>query len=140
MWQWLAMVVLVAVATPAARAAHPPAAQDWPMFGGNIQSTSANDEPAGITAANLHTLTLRKVALPGTVDASAIYLHHVAIGGARHDAIFVMTTYGKTLAVDADSGAILWTYTPPDYAQDAGSYRITTTTPVADPDRQAIYA
>jgi hypothetical protein len=110
------------------------------MFGGNVESTSANPDAAGITAERIPALRLRTVALPGTVDASAIYLHDVEIRGARHDAIFVTTTYGKTLAIDAAGGAILWQYTPPDYDRFAGTYQITTSTPAADPDRSAIYA
>jgi outer membrane protein assembly factor BamB len=74
------------------------------------------------------------------VDASAIYLSGASARGATHDVFFVTTTYGKTIAVDARDGSILWEYTPADYASWAGSYRITTATPVADPDRQFIYA
>lgn len=110
------------------------------MFGGNVQSTSANPGPTGITATNLGRLVRRQVELRGTVDASAIYLHGVGIHGARHDAIFVTTTYGKTLAIDADNGAVLWTYTPASYSELAGSRQFTNSTPVADPDRQFIYA
>ncbi|HKR76056.1 MAG TPA: PQQ-binding-like beta-propeller repeat protein [Rhodanobacter sp.] len=115
-------------------------AQDWPMFGGNVESTSANPEPTGITAANVAGLVRKQVRLDGTVDASPIYLHDVAIRGARHDAIFVTTTYGKTLALDAHSGAVLWEYTPPGYQALAGTRQITNATPVADPSRQSIYA
>ena len=50
------------------------------------------------------------------------------------------TTYGKTIAINALSGAILWTFTPPDYQSWAGSPQITNSTPVADPDRQFLYA
>ncbi|MDQ6645909.1 MAG: PQQ-binding-like beta-propeller repeat protein [Pseudomonadota bacterium] len=115
-------------------------AQDWPTFGGNVQSTSANPVPTGITAANVGQLVRKQVTMDGTVDASAIYLHGVSIRGAAHDAIFVTTTYGKTLALDAVSGAALWTYTPTSYQQVAGTRQITNSTPVADPDRQFIYA
>ncbi len=114
--------------------------QDWPMFGGNPESTSANPMPAGITAANVAHLARRQIKLDGTVDASAIYLHGASIRGARHDATFVTTTYGKTLAIDADSGNVLWEYTPNSYRQLAGTRQITNATPVADPDRQFIYA
>lgn len=134
------MVLGLGCALATAALAQAPGAQDWPMFGGNVESTSDNPAPGGITAANVGKLVLRKVALPGTVDASAIYLHGVEIGGAPHDAIFATTTYGKTLAIDADTGAILWTYTPPSYAQVAGTRQITNSTPAADPDRKAIYA
>jgi hypothetical protein len=80
------------------------------------------------------------VALPGTVDSSAIYLHGVSIRGAAHDAFFVTTTYGITLAIDAASGKILWHWTPPGYSSWAGTHQITTATPVADPTRKWIYA
>ncbi|HEX4025802.1 MAG TPA: PQQ-binding-like beta-propeller repeat protein [Steroidobacteraceae bacterium] len=115
-------------------------AQDWPTFGGNVQSTSANLAPTGITAANVARLRHRQVKLDGVVDASAIYLHGVTIRGARHDAIFVTTSYGKTLALDADSGDVLWEYTPPGYRDLAGTRQFTNSTPAADPDRQSIYA
>src|SRR4029077_16978991 len=53
---------------------------------------------------------------------------------------FVTTTYGKTVAIDAASGKVLWRFTPPGYSTWAGSAQITTATPVADPSRQSIYA
>ena len=114
--------------------------QDWPMFGGDIESTSANSQPTGITATNVLHLALRKIKLGGTVDASAIYLQGITVRGARHNAIFVTTTYGKTLALDADSGTFLWEYTPARYDALTGTRQITNSTPVADPDRQFIYA
>jgi len=135
----LVMLLLGLCATLSAAAQNLPA-QDWPTFGGNVQSTSANPEPTGITAANLGHLVRQQVTIDGTVDASAIYLHGVSIHGAAHDAIFVTTTYGKTLALDAVNGTVLWTYTPASYQQVAGTRQITNTTPVADPDRQFIYA
>ena len=64
----------------------------------------------------------------------------VTVKGSRHDVFFVTTTYGKTIAVDANQGSILWEYTPPRYATWAGTRQITNSTPVADPDRQYIYA
>ncbi len=60
--------------------------------------------------------------------------------GRRHDTFFVTTTYGKTLAIDADTGAILWRFTPGGYASWAGSDRITNSTPVADPSRRSLYS
>jgi outer membrane protein assembly factor BamB len=79
------------------------------------------------------------VRLPGTVDSSAIYLRGVTVRGAAHDTLFVTTTYGITLAIDATNGKILWRWTPPGYSHWAGSAQITTATPVADPSRKWIY-
>jgi PQQ-like domain len=114
--------------------------QDWPMFGGNVESTSANPTPTGITVGNVAQLAHRQIKLDGTVDASAIYLQGVTVHGGSHNAIFITTTYGKTLALDANSGGVLWEYTPPSFQALAGTRQITNSTPVADPDRQFIYA
>ena len=137
-WVVISLLLGASVAIAAAAQSVPP--QDWPMFGGNVQSTSANLKSTGITAANVGELMHRQIKLDGTVDASAIYLHGVTIRGTHHNAIFVTTTYGKTLALDAGSGDILWEYTPTSYQKLAGTRQITNSTPVADPNRQFIYA
>ena len=123
------------------RAAVAPAThQDWPRFGRDVGRSSASEVSTGIGASNVASLVRQQVELPGTVDASAIYLHGVNVDGGKHDAFFVTTTYGKTLAIDADSGRILWTYTPPGYDGWSGTRQITTATPVGDAGRQFIYA
>ena len=113
---------------------------DWPQFGFDVASSGSADIPTGITAANVATLNRRQVRLNGTVDASAIYLHDVRIAGGVHDTFFVTTTYGKTIAMDADSGAVLWEYTPAGYNSWVGSAQVTNSPPVADPDREFMYA
>jgi hypothetical protein len=115
-------------------------AHDWTRFGWNAARSNASPDSTGIIAANIAHLTRQQVTIDGTVDASPIYLHGVSINGTAHDALFVTTTYGKTIAIDANDGSTLWEFTPPTYASVAGTYRVTTATPVADPDRQAIYA
>src|SRR3954463_2630578 len=113
---------------------------DWTRCGWDPGRSSDDPHATGITAANVGSLVRQQVHLPGTVDSSAIYLHGVKIGGATHDAFFVTTTYGITLAIDAASGNILWRWTPPRYSHFAGTAQITTATPVADPSRKWIYA
>ncbi len=113
---------------------------DWTRFGWNAARTNASTAATGITAANVRKLVERQVQLDGTVDSSPIYLHGVRVRGATHDTFFVTTTYGKTEAIDATTGTVLWTYTPLGYTSWAGSPQITTATPVADPSRQWIYA
>ncbi|MFI5280209.1 MAG: PQQ-binding-like beta-propeller repeat protein [Gemmatimonadales bacterium] len=145
---WLpiaACALLIAAQQPGRRSPKPPVRQtagahDWTRFGWDVGRWSAPDIATGVTAANVTALARQQVALDGTVDASAIYLHAARIAGGTHDVFFVTTTYGKTLAIDADSGTVLWRYTPPGIDRWAGSYRITTATPVADPDRAFIYA
>ncbi|MGA9422341.1 MAG: PQQ-binding-like beta-propeller repeat protein, partial [Rhodanobacteraceae bacterium] len=133
----LAAAGLLATAWPALSA---PTRADWTMFGWDPGRTSAPDVSTGVTASDLQTLQRQQVRIDGTVDASAIYLHGVTVKGATRDVFFVTTTYGKTLAVDADRGTVLWEFTPDSYDSVKGSYRITTATPVADPARAYIYA
>lgn len=115
-------------------------ANDWTQFGWDLASSSSSTAATGITAANIASLSRRQVKLDGTVDASAIYLHGVAVKGLTDDVFFVTTTYGKTIAVDANKAAVLWEYTPPKYDSWVGTRQITNSTPMADPDRQHIYA
>jgi hypothetical protein len=114
--------------------------RDWPEFGLNPQRSDATNASPGIARMDLAHLRRLRVSLPGTVDSSPIYLHEVSVGGAAHDTIVVTTTYGKTLALDASSGAILWTFTPRDYSRIAGTSQIATASPVADPDRRFVFA
>jgi len=113
---------------------------DWTRFGWDARRSNDDPHATGITPANVGSLGRQQVHLPGTVDSSPIYLHGVSVHGATHDAFFVTTTYGITLAIDASSGSILWRWTPPGYSRRAGSAQITTATPVADPSRKWIYA
>jgi PQQ-like domain len=62
------------------------------------------------------------------------------VRGPHHDVFIVTTSYGRTLAIDAGSGAVLWRFTPAGYSSWAGSDRITNASPVADPTRRFVYA
>ncbi len=113
---------------------------DWARFGYDAGRRNVGPASTGVTAANLRRLHRQQVQLPGTVDSSPIYLRHVAVRGRMHDVFFVTTSYGKTLALNAGSGSILWTFTPAGYRSWAGSERITNSTPIADPRRRFVYA
>jgi len=113
---------------------------DWTRFGYDAARHNAGPAKTGITSANVGKLRRQRVTLDGTVDASPIYLRGVKIHGASRDAFFVTTSYGRTIAVDAASGSILWRFTPSSYFSLAGTYRITNSTPVTDSNRKFIYA
>lgn len=115
-------------------------AHDWTRFGWNAARSNASTDATGIDSTNVGALHRQQVTIDGTVDASPIYLHGVQVNGAAHDVFVVTTTYGKTLTIDAKDGSVLWRFTPPGYDGFAGSYQITTSTPVADPDRRFVYA
>jgi outer membrane protein assembly factor BamB len=111
---------------------------DWTRFG--YDAARGNAAPTGIAAGKLAKLKRRQITIDGTVDSSPIYLRGVVVRGAKHDTLFVTTTYGKTLALDARSGKVLWRFTPPGFTGWAGSAQITTATPIADPSRRFVYA
>ncbi|HMD56022.1 MAG TPA: PQQ-binding-like beta-propeller repeat protein [Solirubrobacteraceae bacterium] len=123
----------------AARTASAGRLLDWPEFGLNPQRTDSSELSSGITGANVGHLHRTTVTLPGTVDSSPIYLHGVSVAGAIRNVIVATTTYGRTLAIDADGGRILWTFTPPGYDGWSGSAQITTTSPIAEPAGQFVY-
>jgi hypothetical protein len=128
-----------AIPAPAHVAAFAPL-RDWPEFGLDPQRGDATERATQITSANVAHLRRLRVTLPGTVDSSPIYLHAALVDGAVHETIVVTTTYGRTLAIDAAGGHVLWTFTPPGYAGWTGSAQITTTGPLADPDGLFVYA
>jgi len=131
-----ALIITSAGPRPAAA----PSGHDWTRFGWDAGRSNAATDPTGITRNSLARLEKQQVRLEGTVDASPIYLSRVSVNDALYDVFFVTTSYGKTIAIDADAGSLLWTYTPANYDSWAATYQITNATPVADPTREFIYA
>jgi hypothetical protein len=113
---------------------------DWLRFGYDAVGSGVGPSATGITARDVHSLLLRRVRLPGTVDSSAVELARVRVRGRRRDVIVMTTTYGRTLALDPGTGQLLWEFTPRDIGAYQGSAQITTATPIADPDRRFLYA
>jgi hypothetical protein len=132
----LLALVLILGAVCAASAA----AGDWPQFGFDPARTSAPAGSTGITASNVGKVVRQQVKLDGIADSSAVYLRGAAIKGEPRDAFFVTTSYGRTIAIDADSGAMLWEYVPPAIGKWDNSAQLTTATPAADPSRRFLYA
>jgi putative pyrroloquinoline-quinone binding quinoprotein len=126
--------------TTATTAASAGSASDWPLFGYTAARGNSGPIATGISADNVGRLRRQRVLLDGTVDSSPIYLHAIRVRGAVHDVFFVTTTYGRTEAIDAASGRVLWRYTPAGYSSWARTAQITTATPAADPGRRWIYA
>jgi len=130
----------VADAPTGAVAAGPIPGGDWLRFNFDARRSGVGPVDTGITARNVRTLKQRRVHLDGTVDSSPIELHAVRVGGRTRDVIVVTTTYGRTIALDAGTGQRLWEFVPSDIGGYEGSAQITTTTPIADPNRRFVYA
>jgi outer membrane protein assembly factor BamB len=132
-------------APPAAAAGAPASGQaarsgprDWTRFGYDAARTSRS--PRGLSVAQVRRLRERRVRIDGTVDSSPIYVSRVPVRGRRHDLLVMTTSYGRTLGLDAATGAVLWRFTPRSYAAVKGSSQITNATPVLDPGRRYLYA
>ncbi|HEY6457389.1 MAG TPA: PQQ-binding-like beta-propeller repeat protein [Steroidobacteraceae bacterium] len=127
-------------------------AGDWPTFGGSNTRTNANMAPTRITATNVGSMVRQQVKISAPIDAGLIYLSGVKVNGASHDVFFGTTNVGRTVAIDANEGKVLWEYTPPAFDEEAAAKgvptgsrglivkQITNSTPVADANRQYIYA
>ncbi len=134
------MLAAGAFGTRAAGAGLSIGAADWTRFDYSAERSGVGPGATGIRADDLRALRTRVVHLDGTVDSSPIELNGVLIRGRRRDVAVVTTTYGRTIAVDAGTGARLWEFTPGDIRGYEGSAQVTTATPIADPDRRFVYA
>lgn len=134
-----AAAVLAVVGSAGAQARSPAAVRlggDWARFGYDAARHNAGPSATGITVANVGSLRPQRIALDGTVDSSAVYVR----GVRGRDLVVVTTTYGKTEALNADTGDRVWRFTPPSYAGLAGSARITNATPIVDRALGAVFA
>jgi hypothetical protein len=126
---------------------------DWPTFGGDNTRTNANMAPTRITAANVGSMVRQQVMISAPIDAGLIYLRGAQVNGAAHDVFFGTTNVGRTVAIDANEAKVLWEFAPPDFDESRalnpqrgggdnpfGAKQITNSTPVADSNRQFIYA
>ena len=118
---------------------------DWLQFNGDPQHSGNNSQETTINLSNVGSLQLASgfpVNLPSAADDAPVYLHGVSIGGSTKDLVFVTTKDGHLIALDAHTGAQIWSVQHP-----AGSCTInhgssvcyTTSSPAIDPNRQFIY-
>ncbi len=112
---------------------------DWARFGYDAARHNSGPKKTGISAANVRRLRRQQVQLDGTVDSSPIYLRGVVVGVKRRDIFVVTTSFGKTIAIDAASGHVLWRFAPRGYSSFPGRGWITQSSPVAARSRHAIY-
>ncbi len=112
---------------------------DWTRFGYDAARSSSGPARTGIAAATLGRLRLQRVSLEGTVDSSPVYARGVEVGGKSRDLFVVTTTYGKTEAIDATTGRVVWRFTPKGYSSWAGTAQITNATPILSTDRKYVF-
>jgi hypothetical protein len=133
---------LLAVAL-AAVAIHPARAYDWLQFNGDEAHSGNNTSELILDAGNVATLAQKfQAALPGAADGAPVFLEAVATSAGARDLLFVATTNGWIVALDAATGATVWShqYGPNGCVSSNGGTCFTTSSPAIDPDRQYVYA
>jgi outer membrane protein assembly factor BamB len=117
-------------AMPAAAAG----AGSWPQFGLDSRHSGGSYQESVISNANVATLSpIWHVTLPSVADGAPAYLAGVSTAQGRKDLLFLNTTDGHILAIDAATGATVWSKQP------AGP-GTTTATPAIDLGLLYVYA
>jgi outer membrane protein assembly factor BamB len=131
MRQWLRIATLISFA-----AVGSVRASDWPQFNLDPQHSGNNAQERAITPGNVGTLHLAypAVALPAVADGAPAFLEGVATPGGVKDLLFLTTKSGILLAIDAATGATVWSKQP------ATGPNYTTSSPAIDPSRQYVYS
>ena len=144
----LALVLLLAgyglVGPHATRAATASPGYDWPQFDGNPQHSGNNTQETTLSAANVGGLQLlHRLSLPNTEDGAPAYLSGVTTSNGMQDLLFLTTSDGHILALDAHTLAQVWgrQYGPGSCHINNGSgVCYTTSSPAVDPNRQYVYS
>ena len=121
----------------AANSMNQASAGSWPAFGQNAAATEVNATERAITTANVAHLHMGwQVTLPDLADERPILVPHLAWpDGKARDVLYVTTDKGTLMAMDAATGATLWSATP-----KSDNPKYTKASPVADPIRGLIYS
>jgi hypothetical protein len=128
-------------AAPASPSAAPPPSQasgtpgDWQQFGYDPGHRGVNPLETTLQPGNVATLhLLYKATLPGILDAAPVFLSGVPTSAGLLDLLFVTTTAGQLVALDAANGRVIWSQQP------ATGPHFTPSAPAVDPGRQFVYS
>jgi outer membrane protein assembly factor BamB len=106
---------------------------DWLQFCGDSQHSCINTLETTLNAGNVQGLKkLFSVPLTNASDGQPVFLSGVAGPMGVRDMLYVLTSQGKIVAMDAYTGATVWSKT-----YGGTSYLVTS--PAIDPDRQFVY-
>jgi len=132
-------IALLAFAASDARGA---TSYDWPQFNGNARHSGNDTSETTLSTANVAQLKqLFQVTLPAVADGAPVVLASVSTPGGARDLLFVNTKQGNLLALDAHTGATVWTVQHGNTGCTSPSGPcITESSPAVDPGRGFVYA
>jgi hypothetical protein len=135
---WIACRILAVVAQLLCSYAY---AYDWLQFNGDPGHSGANELETIINVNNVGQLLLKfQVSLPAVEDGAPVFLDGAGSGGPS--LIFVTTRDGHIIALNAATGATVWSQQngPGSCIDSAGGTCFTTSSPAIDPNRQYVYS
>ncbi len=107
---------------------------NWLQFGGDSRHGNDNTLETTITAQNVNQLTkLFQVSLPETIEGAPVVLTNVTTSSGIHDIAYATTRSGYIVAMDAYTGATIW-------SAQAASTNITMSSPAIDPSLAYVYS
>lgn len=140
----LALVVALAATAALLSGYAMPQHYNWIEFDGGAQHSGNDAREWRITPANVGGLhKLFQVTLPHHADSAPAVVTGVATPSGTHDLVFVTTTDGRIIALDAHTGAQVWAhqYGPAGCTINNGSNPCyTTSSPAVDPSLQYVYS
>lgn len=116
---------------------------DWLQYNGDAQHSGSNTLESTLAASNVAQLTQKfQAILPAVADGAPVYLASVTTASGIRDLLFVTSKAGHILALDAGSGATVWSkqFGPGNCKVNNGSSAcFTTSSPAIDPGRGFVY-
>jgi len=107
---------------------------DWLQSGFDAAHSGFNPLERQISPATASSLAQRfETSLPESIAGGAVLLTGVSMSAGTRDVLYLTASSGNLLALDAASGAVLWS----KLAQTQG---YTHSTPAVDPNRQYVYS
>ena len=138
-----ARTALAAQEAPAGITA-PAAPYDWLQNNGDARHSGNNTQETVLGQSNVASLAfLFQSTLPSAADGAPVALSGVSTPGGVRDLLFVTTKAGHIVALDAISGAQVWSHQngPGSCKINNGSSAcFTTSSPAIDPNRQYVYS
>ena len=117
---------------------------NWLQFNGNPQHSGSNTSERTILPGTVPALKRwYQVTLPGTADGAPAYLSAVSTSSGVKDLLFVTTKDGWIVALDAHTGATVWSHQNGPGAchiNNGASLCFTTSSPAVDPGLAFVYS
>jgi hypothetical protein len=114
---------------------------DWPQFNGDARHSGNNTSETALSPGNVGKLQqLFQVTLPEVADSAPVVLSSVSMSGGSKDLLFLNSLQGRLMALDAHTGAMVWTFLhAASPCSEVSAPCVTMSSPAIDPARRFVY-